>query len=54
MKLFAPGKIGKLHLKNRIVMAAMNLSGGGLLEPDGLLSQQGIDYYVAGPKAGLD
>ena len=52
MKLFTPGKIGKLHLKNRIVMAAMNISGGGLLEPHGRLSQQGIDYYIARAKGG--
>jgi 2-enoate reductase len=52
MKLFEPGKIGKLHLKNRIVMAAMNIAGGGLLEPDGRLSQQGIDYYVTRAKGG--
>ena len=52
MKLFEPGKIGKLWLKNRIVMAAMNIAGGGLLEPDGRLSQQGIDYYVTRAKGG--
>jgi len=52
MKLFEPGKIGKLSLKNRIAMAAMNIMGGGLLEPDGRLSQQGIDYYVTRAKGG--
>ncbi|UCG82506.1 MAG: FAD-dependent oxidoreductase [Dehalococcoidia bacterium] len=52
MKLFEPGKIGKLCVKNRIVMAAMNIAGGGLLEPDGRLSQQGIDYYVTRAKGG--
>ena len=52
MKLFEPGRIGKLSLKNRIVMAAMNIVGGGLLEPDGRLSQQGIDYYVTRAKGG--
>jgi 2-enoate reductase len=52
LKLFEPGRIGELSLKNRIVMAAMNIVGGGLLEPDGRLSQQGIDYYVARAKGG--
>ena len=50
MKLFESGKIGKLTLKNRIVMAAMGV--GGLIEPDGRLSQRGIDYYVARAKGG--
>ncbi|MFH1672126.1 MAG: FAD-dependent oxidoreductase [Pseudomonadota bacterium] len=50
MKLFESGKIGKLTLKNRIVMAAMGV--GGLIQPDGRLSQAGIDYYVARAKGG--
>ncbi|MCK4722298.1 MAG: 2-enoate reductase, partial [Dehalococcoidia bacterium] len=50
MKLFEPGKIGKLSLKNRIVMAPMGIVG--LTEPDGRLSQRGIDYYVARAKGG--
>jgi 2-enoate reductase len=50
MKLFETGKIGKLHIKNRIVMAAMH--SGGLVEPDGRLSQRGIDYYVARARGG--
>ena len=45
MKLFEPGKIGKLAIKNRIVMAPMGL--GGLEESCGELSQRGIDYYAA-------
>ncbi|MFC2006496.1 FAD-dependent oxidoreductase [Chloroflexota bacterium] len=49
MKLFDPGKIGRLSVKNRIVMAAMR---NRLIEPDGRLSQQGIDYYVARVKGG--
>ena len=51
MKLFEPGRIGKLSIKNRIVMAAMGMRGG-LIEPDGRLSQRGIDYYVARAKGG--
>ena len=50
MKLFEPGKIGRLHVKNRIAMSAMSL--GGLVHPDGRLSQRGIDYYVARAKGG--
>ena len=50
MKLFEPGIIGKLSIKNRIVMAPMGV--GGLCEPDGRLSQRAIDYYVARAKGG--
>lgn len=52
MKLFEPIHIGKMSLKNRIAMAAMNPQGGGLLEPDGRLSQRGIDYYLTRAKGG--
>jgi len=51
MKLFESGKIGKLTMKNRIVMAPMGL--GGLEESYGELSQRGIDYYVARAKGGV-
>lgn len=50
MKLFEPGKIGELNIKNRIVMAAMGC--GGLIQPDGKLSPKGIDYYAARAKGG--
>lgn len=50
MRLFKPGKIGKLEIKNRIVMAAMGC--GGLIQSDGKLSPRGIDYYVARAKGG--
>jgi len=50
LKLFEPGRIGMLSIKNRIVMAPMNTIG--LVEPDGRLSQRGIDYYVARAKGG--
>ncbi|MFC1990812.1 FAD-dependent oxidoreductase [Chloroflexota bacterium] len=50
MKLFEPGKIGRLSTKNRIVMAPMGI--GGLAEPDGRLSQRAIDYYAARAKGG--
>ena len=51
MKLFDPGKIGKVKLKNRIVMSAMGC--GGLVQLDGSLSPRGIDYYVARAKGGV-
>jgi len=43
-KLFEPGRIGGLTIKNRIAMAPMGLFG--LVESDGSISQRGIDYYV--------
>ena len=51
MKLFEPGKLGKLSLKNRIVMAPMVIKV--LAEPDGTLSQRGLDYYIARAKGGV-
>lgn len=51
MKLFEAGKIGKLSIKNRIVMAPMGL--GGLSEPDGRLGERAKDYYVARAKGGV-
>ena len=50
MKLFEPGKIGSLSLKNRIVMAAMGASG--LTTVDGSLTPRAIDYYVARARGG--
>jgi len=50
MKLFEPGTIGKLHLKNRIIMAAMGAVG--LVDPCSRLSRRGIDYYVARARGG--
>jgi len=49
VKLFEPGKIGKLSIKNRIVMAAMN---HGMAE-GGIMSQQGIEYFVARARGGV-
>jgi len=52
MKLFEPGRIGKLSLKNRLIMAPM--SGVGLFyESNGTLSQRAIDYYVARAQGGV-
>lgn len=50
MKLFEPGKIGGLSIKNRIIMAPMGV--GGLVELDGRFSQRAIDYYVARARGG--
>ncbi|MFC1961670.1 FAD-dependent oxidoreductase [Chloroflexota bacterium] len=50
MKLFEPGRIGNLRLKNRIVMAPMVITG--LVELDGRISPRAIDYYVARAKGG--
>lgn len=50
MKLFERREIGKLSIKNRIVMAPM---GNGLTELDGRISQRAIDYYVARAKGGV-
>jgi 2-enoate reductase len=49
LKLFEPGKIGKLSIKNRIVMAAMN---HGMAE-QGIMSQQGIEYFIARARGGV-
>ena len=50
MKLFESGNIGKLSIKNRIVMASV---AHGLLERDGNMSQRAIDYYVARARGGV-
>lgn len=50
MKLFEPGRIGKLDVKNRIVMAPMGV--GGLAQSDGTLSERGIRYYTARARGG--
>ncbi len=51
MKLFEPGEIGNLKIKNRITMAPMGI--GGLVNSDGSLSQRGIDYFVERAKGGV-
>ncbi|MDR3215943.1 MAG: FAD-dependent oxidoreductase [Clostridiaceae bacterium] len=47
--LFSEGKIGKLTLKNRVVMAPMCLGTGQL---DGTPSEKMLDYYEARAKGG--
>lgn len=49
-KLFQPGCIGKLEIRNRIIMASM---GNRLAEPDGRYSEREIDYYVTRAKGGV-
>jgi 2,4-dienoyl-CoA reductase-like NADH-dependent reductase (Old Yellow Enzyme family)/thioredoxin reductase len=49
-KLFEPGKIGKLNVKNRIVMAPMHI---GLVSAMGEVTQRMIDYYVERAKGGV-
>ena len=50
MRLFTPGKIGDLKLKNRVIMSPMNVGGNN--DSDGCLSQRGIDYFVERAKGG--
>jgi 2,4-dienoyl-CoA reductase (NADPH2) len=47
--LFAPGAIGSLELRNRIVMAPM---GSNLCEPDGTPSERMLAYYEARARGG--
>src|SRR5699024_11025544 len=49
-ELFKPGKIGKMQLKNRIVMSPM---GTSYAESDGKLSQTQIDYYEERARGGV-
>jgi len=49
MKLFEKGRIGKLEVKNRVVMAPMDIAQP---EADGRLSHRAIDYYAARAKGG--
>jgi len=51
MKLFEPGRIGKVEIKNRIVMAAMGAHG--LHEPDGSWSDRYLAYYEARAAGGV-
>ncbi len=48
--LLSPLKIGKMEVKNRFVVPAM---GTNFANPDGTVSQQLIDYYVARAKGGF-
>ncbi|MBU2609279.1 MAG: FAD-dependent oxidoreductase [Chloroflexi bacterium] len=50
-KLFQPGIIGNMQLKNRLAMAPMGIVG--LVENDGMLTQRAIDYYEERAKGGV-
>lgn len=49
-KLFCPGKIGRLEIKNRIVMPPM---GTSLADVGGVVNKRLIDYYVERAKGGV-
>lgn len=49
-KLFEPGRIGKMEVPNRIVMAPMGL---GYAHLDGRFSQRHIDYFAARARGGV-
>lgn len=49
-RLFQPGNIGKMQVKNRIVMAPM---GTGSHDEEGGIMQRVIDYYVERAKGGV-
>jgi 2-enoate reductase len=48
-RLFQPGRIGEMEVRNRIVMSPM---GTGFAELDGCYSQRQIDWYAARAKGG--
>ena len=52
MKLFEPGRIGNLVLKNRIVMAPMFCMGMTDPSVQKGYSQRGVDYYAARARGG--
>ncbi len=49
-KLFEPGKIGAIVVKNRLVMAPMI---AGSTSPEGFIEPRTIDYYAARAKGGV-
>jgi len=49
IKLFEPGKIGQLEIKNRIIMPAM----GNHWTTDGFVTQRHLDYYAERAKGGV-
>jgi len=50
-KIFEPIKIGEVEVKNRIAMAPMAIFG--LVNPDGTLSERGMEYYVERARGGV-
>ena len=53
MRLFEPGSIGNLRLKNRVVMAPMFCMGMTDVTPQMGYSQRGVDYYTARARGGV-
>ena len=51
MRLFEPGRIGKMEIKNRIVMNPMGLFG--LPNPDGSFNARGIGFYKERARGGV-
>ena len=49
-RLFEPVNIGRIEIRNRIVMAPMGLAG--LVNPDGSLGPRAVDYYVERARGG--
>ena len=49
-KLFKPGRIGSMELKNRIVMAP---TGCNITRGDGFVTRRMISYYVERAKGGV-
>lgn len=50
MQLFRPGRINRMELKNRIIMAA---TGNALADDEGFVTDRAIDYYVERAKGGV-
>ncbi len=48
--LLSPGRIGRLELRNRIVMTPM---GSNLAEPDGHVGERSRNYYEARAQGGI-
>ena len=49
-KLFEPGRIGKMEVKNRICMAPM---GTDSHDPEGFITDRTVDYYAERAKGGV-
>ena len=48
-RLFEPGRIGKMDIRNRLVMPPMQTRGA---DPDGFVTDRLIDYYAERAKGG--
>ena len=52
-KLFEPGKINKMELRNRVIMAPLGHGMTYASKPDGLVTDQFIAFYAARAKGGV-